>query len=140
MEASVIIPTYNRAAKLRSCLAALSNQTQPACDFEVTVVVDGSRDETVQMLRDLKTPFYLRVIWQPNSGQPNALNRGAAEAQGRIAIFLDDDIIVVPQFVSEHLHLHRTGHRVVGVGQISLTIPPYGDWFARGYAMGWRDH
>ena len=140
MEASIIIPTYNRVAKLRSCLAALSNQTQPACDFEVIVVVDGSTDETVQMLTNLKTPFSLQVIHQPNSGQPYALNRGAYEAQGRIAIFLDDDIVVEPQFVSAHLGLHRTGHRTVGVGQITLTIPPHGDWFARGFAMGWRNH
>ena len=140
MDASVIIPTYNRAAKLRSCLAALSNQTQPASDFEVIVVVDGSTDETVQMLTDLKTPFSLQVIHQPNSGQPRALNRGASEASGRIAIFLDDDIVVVPQFVSEHIRLHRTAYRLVGVGQITLTLPPHADWFARGFAIGWRNH
>jgi glycosyltransferase involved in cell wall biosynthesis len=140
IDASVIIPTYNRAAKLRSCLAALSNQTQPASDFEVIVVVDGSTDETVQMLTDLKTPFSLQVIYQPNAGQPLALNHGASEARGRIAIFLDDDIVVVPQYVSEHIRLHRTAHRLVGVGQITLTIPPHADWFARGFAIGWRNH
>ena len=140
MEASVIIPTYNRAEKLRGCLEALSRQTQPAHDFEVIVVVDGSTDETVQMLADLTTPFSLRVIRQPNSGQPRALNRGVAKAQGRVSIFLDDDIIVVPQFVSEHLRLHGTAGRVVGVGQITLTIPLGADWFARGFAQSWRDH
>ena len=140
MEASIIIPTYNRAAKLRSCLAALSNQTQPACDFEVIVVVDGSMDETIQILADLKTPVSLKVIWQPNSGQPSALNRGAAEARGRIAIFLDDDIIIVPQFVSEHLRLHQTADRVVGIGQITLTVPADADWFTRGFSQGWSAH
>ena len=140
MEASLIIATYNRAEKLRSCLAALSNQTQPATDFEVVVVVDGSTDGTEEMLADLEVPFALRVILQPNTGQPAALNRGAAESLGRIAIFLDDDIIVAPEFVAEHLRLHETHDQVVGIGQLTLSLAPGADWFARGFAQSWRQH
>jgi glycosyltransferase involved in cell wall biosynthesis len=140
MEASIIIPTYNRAEKLRGCLKALSEQTQPACDFEVIVVVDGSTDGTLEMLVNLETPFALQVISQPNSGQPMALNCGAAESQGHISIFLDDDIIVTPRFVAEHLRRHHTRDRVVGIGQLTLTLPPDADWFARGFARGWHDH
>lgn len=140
MEASIIIPTYNRSEMLRNCLLALSHQTQPPADFEVIVVVDGSTDGTLAMLASLEMPFHLRVIQQPNSGQPNALNHGAAESSGRISIFLDDDIIVVPQFVAEHLRLHQTAERVVGVGQLTLTLPSSADWFARGFAKGWSAH
>ena len=75
MEASIIIPTYNRAEKLRRCLEALSVQTQPAPDFEVVVVVDGSSDGTLEMLASFETSFELRVIQQPNAGQSVALNR-----------------------------------------------------------------
>ena len=140
MEASVIIPTYNRFELLRNCLLALSDQTQSARDFEVIVVVDGSTDSTLEMLASLETPFPLRVVQQPNAGQPTALNRGAAESQGRIAIFLDDDIIVGPQFVAEHLRLHQTDDRVVGVGQLTLTLPSSAHWFARGFAQSWSKH
>lgn len=140
MEASVIIPTYNRAEKLCRCLAALSDQTQPMSDFECIVVVDGCTDDTLDTLAKLKTPFALRVISQPNSGQPVALNRGAAESRGRISIFLDDDIIVTPRFVAEHLRLYHTRDRVVGIGQLTLTLPTGADWFSRGFAQGWRDH
>ncbi|NOH01796.1 MAG: glycosyltransferase family 2 protein [Chloroflexi bacterium] len=108
MEASVIIPTYNRAGKLRRCLQALAGQTHPAADFEVLVVVDGSTDDTLEMLAALQTPFRLRVIPQSNAGQCAALNRGAAEAHGRICIFLDDDITVTPRFLEEHLRPHRS--------------------------------
>jgi glycosyltransferase involved in cell wall biosynthesis len=140
MEASIIIPTYNRSEILRSCLLALSNQTQSIHDFEVIVVVDGSTDSTLEMLASLEMPFTLRVIQQPNAGQPAALNRGAAESRGRVSIFLDDDIVVVPQFVSEHLRLHQTVDRVIGIGQLTLTLPSNADWFARGFAQGWRTH
>ena len=140
MEASIIIPTYNRAEKLRRCLEALSHQTQPASDFEVIVVVDGSTDGTWEMLANLESTFVLRTIQQLNSGQPAALNRGAAESKGRVSIFLDDDIIVTPQFVAEHLRLHQTRDQVVGIGQLTLTLPLGADWYARGFAQGWREH
>lgn len=140
MEASVIIPTYNRAGKLRRCLQALAGQTHPAADFEVLVVVDGSTDDTLEMLAALQTPFRLRVIPQSNAGQCAALNRGAAEAHGRICIFLDDDITVTPRFLEEHLRPHRSRDRVVGVGQIKLILPPEADWFVRGFAQYWEMH
>src|SRR5688572_30305419 len=119
MEASIIIPTYNRLEKLRSCLMALSIQTYPATGFEVIVVVDGSTDGTLEMVSQLKTPYVLRAIRQSNSGQPTALNRGAAKAAGRILIFIDDDIMVAPQFVAEHLRLHKSRDQVVGIGQMT---------------------
>ena len=140
MEASVIIPTYNRAEQLRTCLESLCCQTYPATDFEVVVAVDGSTDGTMDMLADLRLPFSLRVISQPNAGQPSALNRGVAISAGRISIFIDDDMVVTPQFVTEHVQLHRQRELVVGVGQVTLELPPNADWFARGFARGWRSH
>jgi glycosyltransferase involved in cell wall biosynthesis len=140
MEASIVIPTYNRVEKLAGCLKALSKQTQPASDFEVVVVVDGSTDGTLEALTRLETSYTLRVIRQSNAGQAIALNRGATEARGRISIFLDDDIIVKPQFVAEHLRLHHTRDRAVGIGQLTLTLPSGADWFARGFARDWHNH
>jgi len=140
MEASVIIPTYNRAEQLRNCLQALACQTYSATDFEVVVVVDGSTDGTTEMLASLKTPFTLRAISQPNTGQPSALNRGLAISTGHVSIFLDDDIVVEAQFISEHMRLHQEHKLVVGVGQIKLELRTNADWFAHGFASGWRNH
>ena len=139
IELSVIIPTYNRAGRLKACLEALAHQTQAATDFEVIVVVDGSTDETANMLANLEIPFALRVLHQANSGQHIARNHGAAHARGRYCLFLDDDIMAETQLVAEHLRLHRQQENVVGIGQITIKIARP-DWFTQRFAKGWYEH
>jgi cellulose synthase/poly-beta-1,6-N-acetylglucosamine synthase-like glycosyltransferase len=60
--------------------------------IEVIVVDDGSSDGTAAIARSLRIP-YVRVISQPNSGKPGALNRGIAEARSDILILVDGDTI-----------------------------------------------
>lgn len=139
-ELSVIIPSYNRAQRLRACLESLAEQTLPAADFEVVVVVDGSNDDTREMLAQLPGPCSPTVLWQENQGQHVARNRGAAVATGGVLLFLDDDILAAPELVLEHLRVHRQGKRVVGLGQITLDLPPGADWFMRRFSEGWRKH
>jgi peptidoglycan/xylan/chitin deacetylase (PgdA/CDA1 family)/GT2 family glycosyltransferase len=140
IELSVIIPTYNRAERLRACLQALTLQTQPSTDFEVIVVVDGSTDGTREMLATLAVPFPLTVLWQENRGQNVGRNLGVETARGRYLLFLDDDIMAAPGLVAEHLWVQRSQKRAVGIGQITITLPPTADWFTRRFAEGWRGH
>jgi glycosyltransferase involved in cell wall biosynthesis/peptidoglycan/xylan/chitin deacetylase (PgdA/CDA1 family) len=137
---SVIIPTYNRIDRLRNCLEALCRQTQSGKDFEVIVVVDGSTDGTLAMLKGLDTPFPLRILEQRNLGQPAALNRGLRATRGRYCLFLDDDIVPAPGLVSAHLSCQEQTGGVVGVGQITLGIPEDANWFVQRYSESWSSH
>jgi glycosyltransferase involved in cell wall biosynthesis len=121
------------------CLEALARQTLPASDFEVIVVVDGSTDNTSEMLDQLVTPYSIKILHQANSGQNVARNYGAAHAIGNILIFLDDDIFAEPQLVAEHNNLHKTRGKVVGIGQIPIQIVGT-DWFISRFANGWNKH
>jgi glycosyltransferase involved in cell wall biosynthesis len=140
IELSVVIPTYNRAERLRACLEALAHQTQPSNEFEVVVVVDGSIDYTTEMLKHLRTPFSLNILFQENKGQHMARNLGVEHARGRYCLFLDDDIMAEPELVAEHLNLHRQQKKVVGIGQIVLRIPENADWFTASFSNGWQQH
>ena len=106
-EISIVIPTFNRAERLRTCLDALTKQTQPASDFEVIVVDDGSSDGTAEMLDQMTTPFALRVVRQENRGYGAARNSGCEIAVSPYLLFLDDDIIASPELVAEHLRLQQ---------------------------------
>lgn len=137
---SVVIPTYNRASLLRRCLDALEHQTYPADGFEVIVVVDGSSDETLEMLQTRSAPHPLRVCWQSNQGVGAARNHGIEVAAGEFCLFLDDDVTADPQLVAEHIRIQRLHGGVVGLGRLGLVIPSNADAFARWLAADWNRH
>lgn len=92
---SVVIPAYNSAEMLPTCLQALQAQTLPADQYEIIVVDDGSTDDTAEVARDLG----VRVISQPNAGPAAARNRGALAARGDILLFTDADCTPFPDWV-----------------------------------------
>ncbi len=120
IELSVVIPTYQRCESLRQALLACSKQTQPPNQYEVIVAIDGSTDETENMLRQLRMPYHLRWTAGPNKGPGAARNRGAALAQGDVILFLDDDIILTPPSLAEHLKGHNAGPDRVCLGQVQV--------------------
>lgn len=123
--ASVVIPTYRRAALLRRLLAALTRQTVAPARFDVVVVVDGSDDGTCEMLAAAKTPYVLRWRWRPNGGRASACNAGVALARGDLIVLLDDDMEPSPVLLEAHMAAHRPGGRraVIGAAPIVLAEP-----------------
>ncbi len=117
--ASVIIPAHNSASYLRETLAALGEE---AGDFEVIVVDDGSTDETADTVRRLHLPGRFRVFRQENRGRAAARNRGAAEAEGTVLLFLDADVRPASGIIAAHLRHYDDG-REVGVQGRALQDP-----------------
>jgi glycosyltransferase involved in cell wall biosynthesis len=96
---SVIIPTLNRADNLALALESLTRQHASDIDFEVLVVDNGSTDHTKAIAQAFahKLPsVQLRYIFEPEPGLLSGRHRGAAEAQGEVLSFLDDDVELDP--------------------------------------------
>ena len=104
---SIVIPAFNSAKLLSICLEALEKQTANKSCFEVTVADDGSTDETLQMLQQLKARSELQLQWTtiPNSGPGNARNAGVALSSGTWIGFMDADVIPHPDWVKNALTL-----------------------------------
>ncbi len=135
---SVIIPTHNRRVSVRRTLDALCIQTYPVQQVEVIVVADGCVDETADMLREYPAPFALHVIEQPGQGPAVARNHGAAQAQGRLLIFLDDDIEPVPALVEAHVRAHADRPGQVVVGYVPPVIQEPADVFGVELRSWWE--
>ncbi|MEZ4867898.1 MAG: glycosyltransferase [Caldilineaceae bacterium] len=104
---SVILPTFNRLARLQQVLTALANQSYPLTDFEVLVISDGSTDGTDDYLAQLTTPLRLMPVRQSNQGAAAARNHGLALASGRLILFIDDDVVPAPELIAEHVQCHE---------------------------------
>lgn len=105
MDATIIIPTFNRWEALQETLRALARVDYPASSWEVIVIDDGSNDETEESIRKWieDAAINVRYLRQPNAGPAAARNRGAGEGLGKTLIFIDNDIIVKPDFVRAHV-------------------------------------
>jgi glycosyltransferase involved in cell wall biosynthesis len=85
---SVVIPTYNRADKVRNGIESVLAQS--FTDLEVIVVDDGSSDGTGKILGEIFGDR-IRYYAQANQGVSVARNKGVEEARGEWIAFLDSD-------------------------------------------------
>lgn len=131
---SVVVATYNRASSLRRTLGSLAQQTYPMDQLEVVLVDDGSTDDTSAVSRE-KYPFTLRYMYQTNQGEHIARNLGAQHSLGEILAFLDDDIVVVPEYISSLVQKHKLYDRIVVLGTLRSYPITGGSLFRRLYGL-----
>lgn len=91
---SVIIPAHNAEKHLGACLESLQNQNYK--NFEIIIVDDCSTDKTAA----LAAAFNVKIINnEKKQGEGIARNRGATQAQGKILVHTDSDVILPPDWL-----------------------------------------
>jgi glycosyltransferase involved in cell wall biosynthesis len=99
---SIIIPTYNAEKYLIRCLDSVLNQTYQ--NFEVICVNDGSKDLSLEILKEFKNKDdRIIIINQENSGRSVARNAGCKLIRGDYVVFLDSDD-ALPPYALELMH------------------------------------
>ncbi len=98
---SVIIPAYNSEKYIEKALNSLSNQTYD--DFDLTIVNDGSTDNTLAVIDDFAASFgnKLRVINQENQGVAKARKTGFLATDSDYLAFMDSDDFVNNIYLEE---------------------------------------
>jgi glycosyltransferase involved in cell wall biosynthesis len=97
-DCSIILPIRNRAELTRRCLTQLAAVTD-GVEFEVIVVDNGSTDDTAAFLAALSGD--VQVLRNPHDvGLARACNQGAAAARGRHLVFLGQDAVPEPGWLS----------------------------------------
>lgn len=93
----IIIPNYNGAALLPPCLNALRAQTRQ--DFLITVVDDGSRDTSLDLLARCYPD--VQVIRMPyNRGLAAAVNAGLRATRAPYVVLLNNDTEADPHWLA----------------------------------------
>jgi len=93
--ASIIIPTRNRAQWLDMTLKSLLMQEISDHPYEILVVDNGSTDHTLKIVQKVISENPGQKIsyhFEPVPGSMSARHCGALKAEGEILVFIDDDI------------------------------------------------
>jgi teichuronic acid biosynthesis glycosyltransferase TuaG len=119
---SVITPARNAADVIERVVGSVARQSVEA--LEHIVIDDGSTDDTLAIVRSLRSRFAgLQVIAQPKRGAAQARNAGIEVARGRYIAFLDADDEWLPDKLE----------RQIGFMEETGTVFSYGDyWRCRG--------
>ncbi len=122
MQASIIIPTYNRSDVILRSLATWAAQILPTTEFEVIVVDNNSTDNSAQLIQDFITDkLNFRYLLETHKGSTNARHSGARIAKSDILIFCDDDGLFNPECVQEVLNVYAANKEVDAVaGKIEI--------------------
>jgi glycosyltransferase involved in cell wall biosynthesis len=86
---SVILPTFNRAATLPRAIMSVLDQSYR--NLELLIVDDGSRDNTAEIVANIRDPRIRYIPLEINGGASSARNAGLRLAKGAFIAFQDSD-------------------------------------------------
>jgi GT2 family glycosyltransferase/glycosyltransferase involved in cell wall biosynthesis len=113
VDVSIVIPVFNQLEYTHPCLASLQ-AVQEQTRFEVIVVDDCSTDRTPEVIPELPGVVYLRN--DSNAGFIASCNTGGKTARGKYLVFLNNDTLVKPGWLTALLDTFKEERRTGIVG------------------------
>ena len=134
---SLIVPCYNEEKALRPFMEELSRVVSQLKDIdtEVIFVNDGSRDDTLPVIRELAEEHsWVRFLsFSRNFGKESAILAGLSASKGDWVAVMDADLQDPPALLPEMLHAVREeGYDCAGTRRVNRRgEPPIRSFFAR---------
>lgn len=121
---SVVVPVFNAADTIVRALRSILDQSFR--DLEVIVVDDGSRDESVSLVRRLPDAR-LRSVQIPHQGVAFAANLGTKLAEAPVIARMDADDVAYPQKLEKQLQLLQDNDLDVVGSKVRITSDTNGN-------------
>jgi len=126
---SVVVPFYNEEENARAAVTALLalQADAPGCNFQIICVNDGSRDGTLDVLRDLALTNSSVVVLDliRNFGKEAAMTAGLDFATGDALVFIDGDLQHPPSLIPEMIRRWQGGTRSVAAKRRTRNTDSY---------------
>lgn len=119
---SVVVPAYNEEEVLPELHRRLSAVLVNCCpNYEIVFVNDGSRDRTLQVMRDMKAadPHVGYINLSRNFGKETAMTAGLDAARGDAVVVIDADLQDPPEVIPQLIAGWREGFDVVYARRVS---------------------
>lgn len=123
---TVSIQTYNNAAMLNKTLKSLTRlNSLSGGDYEILIVDNNCTDSTARVINSWKSSFgrLLRTCTEKQQGLSHARNKALVEARGSIVCFIDDDVIVDPNWLRAVADTFKVYDAAVVGGRSYLIYP-----------------
>ena len=93
---SIILPVFNVEKYIHTCVESIYNQGLNDRCFEVIIVNDGTKDNSLGVIQDIISQHQnIMVLEQENQGSWIARNTGMSKASGEYILFLDPDDLLI---------------------------------------------
>jgi glycosyltransferase involved in cell wall biosynthesis len=86
---SIILPVYNAGEYLHQAIDSIICQSYQ--DFEVLICDDASKDNSIEIINNIKDKRFKKIFNQKNLGNLFTVNKLIAEARGNYVAFIDAD-------------------------------------------------
>lgn len=121
MKLTVVVPCYNeelviKETNIRLCtLCKRFSEKGLIDDYEIIYVDDGSRDDTLSLLKALagKNKRVKIVCFSGNFGHQSALTAGLHHSTGDAAVSMDADLQDPPEVIEEMLYRFGKGYEII---------------------------
>lgn len=113
---SIIVPVFNEEDNVRPLHRAIVEAVEPlGLAFEIVLVDDGSRDQTLVRARQIREedPRVRIIRFRRNYGQTPAMAAGIEHARGRVLVTMDGDLQNDPADIPMMLGKIDEGHDIV---------------------------
>lgn len=104
---SVVLPVYNGAAYIADAVRSILSQS--FVDFELILINDGSKDNTLEIINEFTADPRVVLISRENKGLIYSLNEGIAKASGRYIARMDADDYSYPNRLADQVKLMEAG-------------------------------
>lgn len=136
---SVVVPCYNEGEGLRKLHRRLTDVlgSLPGAELEVVYVDDGSRDGTLDVMRNLQArdPRARILSLSRNFGKEGAVAAGIDHSSGEVVVVIDADMQEPPEVVLDMLDRWRAGADVSYGVRTSRKHDPWAvRWSSSAYA------
>ncbi|MFH1601768.1 MAG: glycosyltransferase family 2 protein [Candidatus Shapirobacteria bacterium] len=109
---SVIICTLSRASSLEHCLKSLAAQTFK--NFEVIIVDGGSTDKTKEVISSYTKKLSIKTVTYKEKELAKVRDQGWRKAQGRLISWIDDDVVVSPDWAKSIINTFKKDKKIAG--------------------------
>lgn len=143
VKVTVVIPNYNGEKFMKDCLDSLLAQRSAeddGPDFDIIIVDNGSTDASPEIIRGFMSPRLRLIRLDKNYGFSRAVNEGIKASESEYVILLNNDTVVMPDFVDKLAKAIEADDRIFSVNARMLKmsepekLDSAGDLYC---ALGW---